>query len=381
MDFSRKDTKVVKGFAIVLMLYHHLFAFPNRIQGENSYTPLFTFDTADSAMLVGLFGRVCVALFLFLGGYGTWMSYRVKTMASLPDAFKEEEMIKYRYDFLSCFIIDKIKRLYAPFLKVFIIVVPLAVMLNDPQVQISFTSLFWNATGFNISYNGEWWFFTDYVILLAAFPLMVRFFNRKNAAASVDLLVICIWNGVVTWVIPSIAQMSWMDGFSESLLWRKLYQTMQWSSCFVVGCLFARWDLLSRVKEKLSGRHLACLGALVLVPFLVCLRFKLNVGYRYDFIFAPAICIALSMLAATRAGAFVARPLAAIGRQSTGIWLTHSFFCYHWFQSFIYLPQWSPLVFLLLLGVSSVFSLFIDIFWKIIISFKEMIEIKYHIKL
>ena len=36
MGFSRDDTKMVKGFAIILMLYHHLFAFPNRNQDGSS---------------------------------------------------------------------------------------------------------------------------------------------------------------------------------------------------------------------------------------------------------------------------------------------------------------------------------------------------------
>lgn len=42
--FSREDTKLVKGFAIILMLYHHLFAFPNRIQDGSSYIPVLEFS-------------------------------------------------------------------------------------------------------------------------------------------------------------------------------------------------------------------------------------------------------------------------------------------------------------------------------------------------
>ena len=79
--------------------------------------------------------------------------------------------------------------------------------------------------------------------------------------------------------------------------------------------------------------------------------------------YAPLVCIALSVLSTTKTGALLSRPLKAISKHSTNIWLTHSFFCYHWCQAFIYLPQWSPLVFLLLLGVSYAFSLAIDFIW------------------
>lgn len=360
MDFSRDDTKMVKGFAIILMLYHHLFAFPNRIQDGSSYIPLLTFTSVDSAMLIGLFGKMCVALFLFLGGYGTWMSFQARRDKQLPGQPKDTTATT---DLLSSFTLAKIKGLYTPYLKVFAIVVPLALLLGDARVTATFESLFWNITGLNITYNGEWWFFTDYLILLATFPLMVRFFARKHATVSVDLLAICIWNATVTWIVPSLAQADWASEFTQSIIWQKLFETMRWSACFLAGCLFARWNLLAKAKERFSGRYLVCIGFLLCLAFLVCLRFKLNVGYRYDFLYAPLVCIALSVLATTKTGALLSKPLMAIGKHSTNIWLTHSFFCYHWCQAFIYLPQWSPLVFLLLLGVSYAFSLIIDFIW------------------
>lgn len=367
MTFSRDDTKLVKGFAIILMLYHHLFAYPaERLQPGVSYTPLLTFTTVDSAMLLGLFGKLCVALFLFLGGYGTWASYHSRLAKQLASQSHTElaANMALPYSPISKFTVAKVKSLYIPYLKVFVIVVPIALIVGDPYVSATFTSLFWNLTGLNITYNGEWWFFTDYLILLAAFPLIESLFGRRRSAFTVDLLAICIWNAAILWLIPSIAQLEWAIGFTNSLIWGKLYETMHWSPCFIMGCLFARWDILSRIKNRLAGHYLACLAALLSLPTLVCLRFKLGVGELYDFLYAPVICIALSVLATTRVGATLGRPLKAIGKHSTNIWLTHSFFCYHWCQAFIYLPKWSPLVFLLLLGVSYAFSLLIDWVWS-----------------
>ena len=331
--FSREDTKLVKGFAILLMLYHHLFAFSDRIQDGNSYTPLLTFTSVNSAELVGLFGKMCVALFLFLGGYGTWMSYQAKR-ARLAAGGNFDEVQTNRL--LSDFTLAKVKGLYIPYLKVFAIVVPISLVLGDPRVQASLSALFWNMTGLKITYNGEWWFFTDYLILLLAFPLITRFFDRRRGTFTVDLLAICVWNAAAMWLIPEFAHLDWAADFTGSILWSKLYQTMQWSACFLMGCLFARWDLLSRVKAKLAGHYLACLASL----------------------------LCLATLATTGLGARLAKPLEAIGKHSTNIWLTHSFFCYHWCQGFIYLPKWSPLVFLLLLGVSYALSLAIDWAWK-----------------
>lgn len=344
MIFTRNDTKIVKGFAIILMLYHHLFAFPNRLAVDVSYEALITHGELTSAMLLGLFGRVCVALFLFLGGYGTWLSFQAKR----ADADS------------SSFVLRKIKGLYVPYLQAFAVMIPIALLLSDQRVTPALTSLFWNASGLNITYNGEWWFFTDYLILLLAFPLMYWFTQRRRAAVSVDVLLTCVWVAAVTWFIPAIMQADTMQDFSKTLIWKKLYQTMQWSPCFLMGCIFARWDLLSRLKTKFSGSYVSCALLVATIVLLVPLRYKLSVGYRYDFLYAPVICVALAVATTTPLGRILAKPLEAIGNRSTFIWLTHSFYCYHWCQEFIFAPHYSVLIFLLLLAISYLTALLIE---------------------
>ena len=267
MGFSRDDTKMVKGFAIILMLYHHLFAFPNRIQDGSSYIPLLTFTNVDSAMLIGLFGKMCVALFLFLGGYGTWMSFQAKRDKQL---LGQPKGTAASADLLSSFTLAKVKGLYTPYLKVFAIVVPIALILGDARVTATFESLFWNVTGLNITYNGEWWFFTDYLILLAAFPLMVRFFARKHATLSVDLLVVCVWNAAVTWIVPSLAQAAWASEFTHSHHMEEAFRDHA-----VVGLLPRRVPVCPLgLADKSKGpllRPLSCMRGRPSLPGLPCL--------------------------------------------------------------------------------------------------------------
>lgn len=60
LTLSIYDTFVLKGIAILTMLFHHVYACPP--------------DTAEpySGVLLwlGILGKVCVALFLFCSGYG-----------------------------------------------------------------------------------------------------------------------------------------------------------------------------------------------------------------------------------------------------------------------------------------------------------------------
>lgn len=58
----------MKGVAILLMLMHHSMAFPDRI--PQKYEFAVSSSGLKHLILVGSFGKICVAIFMFLGGLG-----------------------------------------------------------------------------------------------------------------------------------------------------------------------------------------------------------------------------------------------------------------------------------------------------------------------
>ena len=67
MQFSKKDTALVKGIAILMMLFHHCFESTGRYAGyEMNFFPL----TESQTVTIASFFKICVALFVFLSGYG-----------------------------------------------------------------------------------------------------------------------------------------------------------------------------------------------------------------------------------------------------------------------------------------------------------------------
>ena len=86
-SFSRTDTKIIKGVAIILMLMHHLWAFPDRIAG-GALNTVFNIFGESSAVFFGLFGKICVSLFFFLGGYGVYMQSKKSEFTILSNIKK-----------------------------------------------------------------------------------------------------------------------------------------------------------------------------------------------------------------------------------------------------------------------------------------------------
>jgi hypothetical protein len=58
MEFTKEETNIAKGAAIILMLVRHLFYFSDRILNGNSYIPLIPFLNLE--VRIGFFGNICV---------------------------------------------------------------------------------------------------------------------------------------------------------------------------------------------------------------------------------------------------------------------------------------------------------------------------------
>ncbi len=71
MTFTKNDTLVAKGVAVIFLLIHHLF-----------YTTNYNFDafiiSKDRWVDIAKIGKICVAMFLILSGYGLSISWKNK---------------------------------------------------------------------------------------------------------------------------------------------------------------------------------------------------------------------------------------------------------------------------------------------------------------
>lgn len=91
--FTKEHTQIAKGVAILLMIAHHLFAFPERIYINSGYISMVSLFGYDIEFLIGIFGKLCVAMYLFLSGYGIYMIIQVKGKLTYKEIF--ERIKKY----------------------------------------------------------------------------------------------------------------------------------------------------------------------------------------------------------------------------------------------------------------------------------------------
>ena len=102
--FSKSDTSIAKLIAITLMLLHHLFGFTDRILPENMYQSLYMFRGQPIEAAICASFKVCVAFFLFLSGYGTYLSLRKSKSISKMIANRIFRFLKYIWQVMIIFV-------------------------------------------------------------------------------------------------------------------------------------------------------------------------------------------------------------------------------------------------------------------------------------
>lgn len=331
MDFTREDTRALKGIAIVLMLYHHLFAFSYRIPAGAFYFSPFTLLGYPSAFWVGIFGSICVALFAFLGGYGT------------------RRAAESAQGSLALLLGRKILRIYTLYWQVFCIFIPLCILRGVQGMDLSPAGFLGNFTGWHITYNMEWWFFTPYLAMLLCYPAVHRLLGAKPHFAA-DLVLLAAAAAGCLYGAPMLAALPAAAPLVNSTLGSNLTAALEMLPAFWAGALCAKYRLFRALKARLRGRRRETLAALAVLLLVLPLRYLLR--RVPDFVYAPVFCMAAYVLFQCRAGARARRIFAAIGGESTYIWLTHSFYCYTLCPLLIYRPHFTPLIALWLLALS-----------------------------
>lgn len=180
---SREDIKIIQGIAVMLMVFHHLFGFPDRVS-VSYYAPL-DFGLIHLETIIAYFGRICVAIFSFCSGYGLYqknMTIAQSGKWTLFGGYKE--------------ILQSIKKFYFRYWIVFIVFIPYGFYNNIYNfIPLQFVK---NIFGIAYTYNKEWWYVFTYLRLLVIFPLLFIFIRRtigkgnRKSFFTKSIAVICL---------------------------------------------------------------------------------------------------------------------------------------------------------------------------------------------
>ena len=297
--FSKKDTVVVKGLAVLLLCLHHLY--------WRSVTLPVTICRASAGDLLTSWTKVCVALFVIISGYGLTKSFAKSGNSGKEFVFLhiKKLLIGYWWVYIPVF-----------FLSYFFHFMGRPVDIYGGNGLYGTLKLLMDALGvraffYTPTLNQTWWYMEAIFVLYLLFPILYKLMKKFP------------WLPMVLGLIPVLL-------VAFNIYWNPVSQTereIYWFFPFAVGMFLAEKDLLNRAKEKLIQKPFLSLVVIGSGIFL-CLYWRAKMLLLPD-TFYGLILILLCIWINCFAPKIINLVLACLGKYSFQIFLIHSFLYYY----------------------------------------------------
>ena len=355
MKFTKEHTMQMKGIAIIILLFHHCFLNAQRwatvpyeklatTKGWGYYPISFAPFSSHTIQYLASFSKICVAMFVFMTGYGMWVSYESQKKKTTMSNYIKKRMVTLMTGFLIIFAVTEILAIpTGRFIEVYghdfrsvvymiIDALGLAKLLGTPLFCLT------------------WWYMSLAIVLIMIFPFVHSMMEKYQ------------WVVVVASIIVPRA-----CGFGQSTdLFRYLL-------AYTLGMYFAQHDLLARIKERfmeqnMAGKLLSLIVSLIGLAVIIKCRQNAWIGWKYlDFWdgFAAMYVIVISYIYILN-GKWIVKGLGFLGKHSMNIFLIHSFYRDVFFHKFTYSFYYAWLDYIVLMAISLVTSMVLEWFKKLI---------------
>ncbi|WP_010076113.1 acyltransferase family protein [Clostridium cellulovorans] len=345
--FTKEHTSIAKGVAIVLMIIHHLFRVPERIQNV-SYISVVPFWKINFEYWFADFGKICVAIYFLLSGYGLYVIYTKKQQFTFKDS------IQRVFNFLINYWV------------VFVIFIPVGLIWFESNSRYHWDLKIFLENFFILrnSYSDEWWVVKVYIELVLIFPI-VKYIVKKSTIGSFVLSLFLYFVSIYPSLLNNIIFQPLH--IKNELLIADITNLMYWQIVFCTGALIAKLDFFKAANKfldriRISNKFICIIGILIIAFIrIVVSREFILIGRAYstyiDFIIAPFfILFCTNLIFSTK----FKKVFLVLGKHSTNIWLTHTFFAYHYYQKLVFMPKLSVLIVIWLLILSLASSIVIN---------------------
>ncbi len=357
LEFTSEDTRAIKGIAVIMMLFHHLAGFNNRFpvgfEGFTAKGDWFVKEGFLSSVAVNM--NFCVVIFYFLGGYGIY-----------------KRMKKGNFS-----LTDSVLGIFKKYWKVFVIFVPVAFIFfkrsgegvsmlasryNYVTVRELITTIIANFTMLSDSINSEWWFLKTYICVLIMGTAYYRLTKKMNNFSG-ELLIVFILDMLFRSVLPNLPSVQGLNSLSNNIFFRWFCIETSAVSPFFAGIVFAKYDALVRLKKIIGKRQFGMIFGLLGAAVILWCRCFIK-GTELDLIYVPILAASLSVFFDSLKP--VKYVFNIIGRQSTNMWLVHSFYCYYFLEitKLVYITSNVWIDLLILVSMSFMTSVLIELFYK-----------------
>lgn len=325
--FSKNVTFTMKGIGIIFMLIHHLFScFPDYVE---KYGVSSSILSMNQVLTISVFGKICVAIFVFLSAYGMTISLE-KSRGGRSDKYLIKRYLRLEYGFLFVYLLSILTSfLRADNLRIYFgegIPKGLWYMGVDALGMAGFMG--------TPTYNETWWYMSVAILLVFIIPVFIKLYELFG----ISMVVIC---GMLSYL-----------GVNDTPFSSYIF-------ALILGIFMAETGIIQRLSSLDKKRSLWLLTVGTVVLFLFC-EIRIKWGYTYWMDGSIAMLLSVLLFLVVDKLRLRIRCLELAGQYSMNIFLVHTLIFEYYFRDFIYSFRHWLLITLVLLGISFIISVCIE---------------------
>lgn len=343
---TKNDSLAIKGIAILMMLFHHLYLNADRFKGYDiSFAPF----SQGLVVNIAFFFKICVSIFAFITGYGLLKSIsRVKLNRREVALWNTTRLIKTMSGFWIIYIISFIVTMIINRL-------PVTAYFKDSAfngiiyIIIDFLGL---ANFFNTpTLNATWWYMSAAIVFILLVPAVYALSKKIGYLPIVVAIA----------ALPRLLNIGYPGGVN---IYTFIFPV-------IFGMIFADYNVFEKISEKSPKNkalsyilHFAVFGLISVLGFYTSIKYDRTVAWELNYGVIPVAVICFSRYCITRIPV-LKNVLEFLGKHSMTIFLTHTFIRQTYLNKFIYSKGHFVVIYLLLLALSLALALVLDYLIKI----------------
>lgn len=307
---SKEYTGYLKGVAILLMVFLHLFT-----NKEADINLGFLLSFNDTPLIYYL-TRLCnpVPFFLILSGYGLYAVY------SKMGGVKPRR---------------RISNLYIHLWLIYLLLLPLACYIRPEFYPGSIMTFVYNATSWRCSYIGEQWFFLPYILLMVCSKWIFQL--CENLKGYITISVGLIIYGATIYCLKKFGE----SALSFNMLFYNIFLSFYMLFPFLLGYLAKKHQWIENAKDYVSKQFNNKLIIPVVLLLALCILRCIVPNASFDPFYAIVFVVLSAMIPVAKIPGVV---LTYLGKHSMNIWLIHTWFSNRLFHDFLYDTVHYPII-------------------------------------
>ncbi len=343
---TKNDSFAIKGLAIILMLFHHLFCTANRFKGfEVDFTPFNQNFVVNVAFLF----KVCVSIFAFITGYGL-----LKSIAG--QKFNRKDIVKWNA--------TRLIKTMSGFWFIYVIAFIVTMIIDRLPYTTYFEKTPYAGTFYAVndflglanllktpSLCGTWWYMSAAIVFILIIPLVYAI-SKKVGYLPIILLITAL---------PRLLKIGYTGGTN-------IYTFIL---PVIFGMMFADYDLFNKIEAKLPKNKVisyivsfVLFGGIIGLGYIIMLKYDRTAAWELNYGVIPLAFICFFRFCIIRIPG-IDKALEFLGKHSMTIFLTHTFMRYNYLTDTIYSFKHFMLIFVIFFAMSLALALVLDFIKKL----------------